>query len=184
MAVDGSTGVLPGLWPPHLPPPTLTPHPQLRIYTFACHHAPCTMHHATMHHAPCHHSMPPCHPYLPRLCDCWLHTYFSGGFARWLGMFNVCFWTPGMGVFELRNAKRLWFRYLNTPFLTHSVQRYACLGRHPRTHTMFFGTVQFKNPHPRYPKTPLLPYGVQWYWCLGRHPRTQVCMQPTLAQPR
>ena len=119
---------------PHLPSPTLTPHPQLRIYTFACHHAPCTMHHATMHHAschhaPCHHSMPPCHPYLPRLCDCWLHTYFSGGFARWLGMFNVCFWTPGMGVFELRNAKRLWFRYPKTPFQAHGVQRYACWER-------------------------------------------------------
>ena len=39
--------------------------------------------------------------------------------------------------------------------------------------TIFFGVVQFKQPHPRSPETPLLAYGVQWYRCLGRHPRSQ-----------
>ena len=29
------------------------------------------------------------------------------------------------------------FRYPKTAFQAHSVQRYACLGRHPRTHTTF-----------------------------------------------
>ena len=57
-------------------------------------------------------------------------------------------------------------------------------GAPPQNPNNTFGLVQSKHPHPRYPRTPLLPYGVQWYWCLGRHPRTQVCMQPTLAQPR
>ena len=29
-------------------------------------------------------------------------------------------------------------RYPKTPFLAHDVQRYGCLGRHPRTQTIFF----------------------------------------------
>ena len=83
-----------------------------------------------------------------------------------------CFWIPGMGVFELHNAKRLCFRYPQTPFQAHSVQRYACLGRHPRTHGIFFGMVRFKHHHFRYPNTPFRAHAVQRYACLGRHPRT------------
>ena len=58
-------------------------------------------------------------------------------------------------------------------FLAHGVQRYGCLGRHPRTQTIFFGIVQFKSPHPRYPKTPFQTHGLQRNGCLGRHPSTQ-----------
>ena len=53
------------------------------------------------------------------------------------------------------------------------MQWYGCLGRHPRTQTIFYGIVHFKHHHPRYPKTPLLACRVQWYGCLVRHPRTQ-----------
>ena len=82
LAVDGSTGVLPGLWAPHLPPPTLTPHPQLRIYTFACHHAPCTMQPCTMHHAtvPCHHVIP---TYLGCASVGCIHTLGGGLHVGW-----------------------------------------------------------------------------------------------------
>ena len=52
------------------------------------------------------------------------------------------------------------------------MQWYGCLGRHPRTHTMFSGIVQFKDTHPRGPNTSFLAHGVQWYGWLGRHPRT------------
>mgnify|MGYP007125156897 CR=1 FL=1 len=52
------------------------------------------------------------------------------------------------------------------------VQRYGCLGRQPRTHTLFFGIAQFNKPHRMYPKPPFLACGVQRYGCLGRHPRT------------
>ena len=88
-------------------PPISHPPPSLLTLNYAFTHSLATMHHAPCNHASYHHSMPPCHPYLPRLCDCWLHTYFSGGFARWLGMFTVCFWIPGMGVFELHKAKNI-----------------------------------------------------------------------------
>ena len=57
------------------------------------------------------------------------------------------------------------------PLLAHSVQRYACLGRHPRTHTLFFGMVRFKYYHFTYPTTPFQAHRVQRYACLGRHPR-------------
>ena len=47
-------------------------------------------------------------------------------------------------------------RYLKTPFLAHGVQRYECLERHPRTHTIFFGradygraAVQYQPPRKR-----------------------------------
>ena len=46
--------------------------------------------------------------------------------------------------------------------------------RHPRTHLIFSGIVQFKETHSRDPKTPLLAHGVQWYGWLGRHPRTHI----------
>ena len=52
-------------------------------------------------------------------------------------------------------------RYPKAPVLTHGVQRYECLGRHPRPQRIFFGTVQFKHSHPRYPKTPVLAFAVQ-----------------------
>ena len=52
------------------------------------------------------------------------------------------------------------------------VQRYGCLGRQPRTHTIFFGIAQFNKPHRMYPKPPFLACGVLRYGCLGRHPRT------------
>ena len=48
-------------------------------------------------------------------------------------------------------------RYPKTAFLTRGVQRYGCLERHPRTHTIFFGMVRFGPTHPRYPKTVFLP---------------------------
>ena len=60
-----------------------------------------------------------------------------------------------------------------TPLLACGVQWYGWLGRHPRTQTICFGTVQFKHHHQRNSKTPLLACGVQWYGWLGRHPRTQ-----------
>ena len=53
------------------------------------------------------------------------------------------------------------------------VCRGVCSGPHLRNQTIFFGILQFKNPHPRYLKAPLLAFGAQWYGCLGRHPRTQ-----------
>ena len=37
-------------------------------------------------------------------------------------------------------------RYPKTPLLTNRVQTYGCLGRHPRTQTIFFAPVQFKHP--------------------------------------
>ena len=49
--------------------------------------------------------------------------------------------------------------------LAHGVQRYGCLGRQPRTQTIY--------THPRYQKTLFLGQGVQRRGCLGRHPRTQ-----------
>ena len=52
------------------------------------------------------------------------------------------------------------------------MQRYGCLGRQPKTHTILFGTVRFKHHHFRYPETPFLARGVQRYACLGRHPKT------------
>ena len=74
-------------------------------------------------------------------------------------------------IFALRRHPHT--RYPKTPFLVHGVQRYGCLGRHPRTQSMIFGTVQFKHHHPRYPKTPLLVYDVQGCVRSGCHPRTQ-----------
>ena len=46
------------------------------------------------------------------------------------------------------------------------------MGCHPRTPTIFFGIVHFKDTHSRDPKAPCLAHGVQWYGWLGRHPRT------------
>ena len=63
-------------------------------------------------------------------------------------------------------------RYPKPPLLAYRVEMYACLGRHPRTQIIFFGTMEFKHHHQRYPETLLLAYRVQWYGCLGR-PRTQ-----------
>ena len=56
------------------------------------------------------------------------------------------------------------------------IQRYGRLGRHPRSQTIFFGIVQFKEHHRRYPKTPLLACRVWRYGCLGRHARTQTIL--------
>ena len=44
-------------------------------------------------------------------------------------------------------SKHHHLRYPETPFLGRAVQRYACLGRHPRTHSIFSGMVRFKH-HP------------------------------------
>ena len=46
-------------------------------------------------------------------------------------------------------------RYPKTPLLAYGLQRYGCLGRHPRTQTIFLGIVHLKHHHPRCPKTPL-----------------------------
>ena len=43
-------------------------------------------------------------------------------------------------------------RYTKTHFLVHGVQCYGLLERHPRTYTILFSMVHFKNPHPRYPQ--------------------------------
>ena len=89
-------------------------------------------------------------------------------------------------------------RYPKPLLLACRVQWYGCLGRHPRTHAIFFGivhfkhhhpilgpktllldctvvpvfgNVRFKHHHPRYPETPLLAHDVQRYGWLERHPR-------------
>ena len=66
------------------------------------------------------------------------------------------------------------FRYPETSFQAQGVQRYACSGCHPRTHSIFFGMVRFNHYHFRYPETLFLAHAVQRYACFGRHPRTQI----------
>ena len=45
------------------------------------------------------------------------------------------------------------FRYPEPFFLAQGVRRYACLRRHPRTHSILCGMVRFKHYHFRYPET-------------------------------
>ena len=90
----------------------------------------------------------------------------------------------GMGVRAATLEPKEYFLVLyssNTPIL--GIRKYLCWpiryramgvsGRHPRTRTIVFGIVQFKQPHRSCPKTPLLAYRVQWYGCFGRNPKTR-----------